>query len=384
MYDEYPEVETDFVAADVKIQQTNELSPYHQVQQMYGLPYTHCGVGHGRDSGSVCSSTTDQSCSDATFHVSNTKISKQQRKRKKKRRFQTFAKWLMRFLEHTDIQIFRAAQEVIRNYDDDKKRKSRGDSAAGYHESITEDLNVALRAVVGEVYWNEARRLLYRHTNDAATTRSSSRRGPIRRRGDDSAVIPRHRRQLSSKSEVSSSGGSSSSGSETGILPAYHHPRRIEFRGPPHSTSMIYSEPLEWSPLTITSNWDSHTENDIRRERLFMILRVVMKDLETRDEAMYRHARLVIDECIAQNKAQDLGCTHLCESVKGSIKSIVGERQWRKAESYLFKVINEHNRPQWQQQQRDVSLNTDWELGESMKTAGDWTPIPLSEEDHVS
>lgn len=306
---------------------------YAHVQNMYGFPRTD---NRGRTA-SVSSFATDQSSSNATYRASNTSLSKEHKKRTK-RNFRTFAKLLMRFLEKRDTQIFRAAQEVIRGCEE---RKLRGE--VGY-ESVTENVQLHLRKVVGDTYWREARRL--------------------------------HEDSLLQRSQSDSSSGSSDN--EYAILASFADSQsghnHVRHHTPIHEQHSW--ELWNASPLTITSNWNTGREKEIRRERFYIILRVLMKYLETKDKAKYIRAKAVIDRCVAQCNAQEVGCTQLCETIKRSVKSVVGERDWRKAEAYLSKAIIQHNR----ERSQDDYLMFDQVDGEDYGSEQDLTPIPLSED----
>lgn len=255
------------------------------------------------DSGSIRSvSSRTTSRSVATRHVSNTSRSKQ-KKRQDKRRFRKFAKWLMKFLEKKDPRVFEKAQAVIR---DCEQRKARGE--LGY-ESVTDSLKEPLREAVGNKYWREARFHLDNFLLDKspASTELSS-----------SSSESDH--QTLSTSAQSLSFASMSS-------PA---PREPLHRAPPSSIR------IEPSPLTTQSVWDLGKEKKIRRERFYMILRVLMKYLETRNRPLYSRTKETIHECVARS---DESYGSLLESIKRKVKQIVGDSNWRRAESFLSKAI---------------------------------------------
>ena len=308
---------------------------FAQVQNMYGFPRTDDNRGR---SSSVSSFATDQSSSNATCRASNTSLAKEQKKHTK-RKFRAFAKLLMRFLEKRDTQIFRAAQEVIRSCEERKRRGEIG------YESVTENLQFHLRKVVGDAYWREARRqhedsVLRRATSDSSSGSSDKEHVML----------------------------TASTDSESDHNHMFHHLPMHE----QHSW-----EKWNASPLTITSNWNTGREKEIRRERFYIILRVLMKYLETKDKAKYIRAKAVIDDCVARCSSDEVGCSHLCETIKRSVKSVVGERDWRKAEAYLSKAILQHNR---ERRQDDYVLFDQVEGGDYYGAEQDWTPIPLSED----
>lgn len=278
-------------------------------------------------SSSISSISSNQST--ATWHASNTTRAKEHHKLKR-RKFRSFTKWLMRFLEQRDTQIYRAAQEVIR---DCEERKQRGESG---FESVTESLQKPLRKVVGEVYWREARN---QHDNFLL-------RGPRSTSSLESAEIEYG---VPALTDSDSSGGDC-----------------VRRGSPLHVRSS--SDPLAVSPLTIKSNWDYREEKTIRRERFYMILRVVMKYIESKDVGLYLRAKNSIERCISYNQAHKRGYGNLYQSIKKSVRTLVGERVWRKAETHVCKVII-----------RNDLRNAGLENVEEDKEQ-DWNPIPLSED----
>ena len=253
------------------------------------------GSGSSR---SISSRTTNRSS--ATCPASNTAHAKEEKKHQK-RKFRTFANWLMRFLERKDPRVFGEAQEVIR---DCEQRKKRGE--AGY-ESVTDSLKEPLREVVGKNYWREARFhldsiLFGDHSHDQIQASSSDS-------DHENASVP------------------SFSCSES-TPRANRSPHR---RCPPRQ--------IEVSPFSITNAWNVGEEKKIRRERFYMLLRVLMKYLETKDHKLFLKAKAAINDCVERSDKPEDGFKVLSSQITRSVKRIVGDSNWRRAESYLAKTI---------------------------------------------
>lgn len=251
---------------------------------------------------SLSSFTTDRSS--ATCVASNTSKAKE-RKKHQKRKFRAFANWLMRFLEKKDPRVYGEAQAVIR---DCEQRKKRGE--AGY-ESVTESLKEPLREVVGTSYWREAQyhldqfMLVNKHSiADYSSTMSF---------GHDHASTVALSRSDSSSTATS-------------------HSQHAMPKPTPRARADL-------SPLSTKSNWNLLDEKRIRRERFYMLLRLLMKYLELSNRPLYLRAKNAIDDCIARNEKREEGYESLSESIKRTVKQVVGDTNWRKAESYLSKAI---------------------------------------------
>ena len=198
----------------------------------------------------------------------------------------------MKFLEKRDRRVFEEAQAVIRECE---QRKERGEEG---FESITDSLQVPLREVVGNTYWREARVQLDNFVQNNQPLHPS---------------------------------GSSSSESNYGTVKSTRSNSMSEQR----VRERRLKAPPPASPLTTQSVWNLGKEKKIRRERFYMILRVLMKYLESKDRALYVTTKTAIHDCVA--RGEDYG--KLLESIKAEVKHIVGYRYWRKAESYLSQAI---------------------------------------------
>lgn len=251
---------------------------------------------------SISSFTTDRSS--ATCVASNTTRSREHKKRQK-RIFRAFANWLMRFLEKKDPRVFGEAQAVIR---DCEQRKKRGE--IGF-ESVTESLKEPLREVVGRSYWKEAQYMLNEYIREKSQLGEESR--SLSNDIDDHTMIVTFSRSESS---------TSSTASPPQTLSRPTNPARVET-----------------SPLSTNSAWNLLDEKRIRRERFYLILRVLMKYLETSNPPLYSRAREAINDCVTRHDNHEDGKESLCESIKRKVKQVVGDTNWRKAEAYLSREI---------------------------------------------
>ena len=70
-----------------------------------------------------------------------------------------------------------------------------------------------------------------------------------------------------------------------------------------------------------------------------MIIRVLMKYLEHKDADLYLKAKETIKDCVRRNRNREKGYHSLTGSIQASVKQVVGVSYWRKAESYLSKML---------------------------------------------
>jgi hypothetical protein len=105
-------------------------------------------------------------------------------------------------------------------------------------------------------------------------------------------------------------------------------------RSPPTNPARI-----EASPLSTNSAWNLLDEKRIRRERFYLLLRVLMKYLENSNPPLYSMAREAINDCVTRHDNHEEGYESLCDSIKRSVKQVVGDTNWRKAEAYLSREI---------------------------------------------
>jgi hypothetical protein len=243
----------------------------------------------------MSSFTTDWSTT--TDPVSNTTKEHMEKKRQR-RRFMAFTSALMKFLERKDPNVFDEAQAVIRDCEQKKKR-----GEAGF-ESVTASLRTPLKQVVGPTYWKRARVYLRK----SATHQSKQ------------AVDP------SPPTEESTS----FSRSDVACLE-----QRLPLEKGPCSHFASF-------PLSSTNSYRSITEEQkIRRERFWMLIRVLMKYVENKDHALYLEAKASIKDCVRRNRKREEGYESLSRSVQASVKQVVGTVYWRRAASYLSKLLIE-------------------------------------------
>jgi hypothetical protein len=245
---------------------------------------------------SMSSWTTEWST--ATSPASNTTNAHEVKKRKR-RRFMMFTNVLMKFLERKDPTVFHEARAVIRDCAQKKKRGEVG------FESVTESVKTPLKQVVGPSYWKKARGYL------------------------KTVVDPPNNKDefepLSPTEEVPSLSHYDLACLEQSLWDG----RR------PSLSSMPPPPPLTTKPCC--SSLEDETK--IRRERLWMLIRILMKYLEYKDPEMYLKAKEVIKECVQRNKKREKGYLSLSASIKASVKSVVGASYWRRAESYLQRFL---------------------------------------------
>jgi hypothetical protein len=223
--------------------------------------------------------------SNATEPVSNTTESRVEKK-KQKQRFLVFTKTLLKFLERRDPAVYNKAQHVIRDCDDKKKLQHPG------YESLTESVRTPLKEVVGPSYWKQARGYLKKAI----------------------AQLPPQEIEPLSPSE----GLPTFSPSELACL----------------EQSFLTPEQVVHIPFDPVQ-----AEKKLRKQRFWMLVRVLMRYLEHKDYDLYIEAKETIQDCIKRNRRREHGYRSLTKVIPVSLKEVVGDNYWRRAETYLGHIL---------------------------------------------
>lgn len=276
---------------------------WHEDPMDFRQLYSFSKVNPSGSSRSLSSCTTNWSTS--TDPTSNTTQAKREQKHQKKR-FRSFAKLLMRFLERKDPRVFDEAQAVIR---DCEQRKIRGE--VGY-ESVTDSLKAPLREVVGNTYWREARR--------------HEKRGNQRRRPCDPLEPLLQTENIPTLSQA-----------EAYLLESHLRTCPDISQTQPCHQSSGDDDVSCWLSTRIPRGRIEETE--IRRERFIMLLRIIIRYLSETDEALFRNTERAIKKCLSEfdyRKGTFEGCV---QSIQSTVKTLVGVSLWRRAESLLGRII---------------------------------------------
>jgi hypothetical protein len=252
------------------------------------------GSRETRSNRSISSFTTEWS--NATDPVSNATESRVEKK-KQKRRFLVFTKILMKFLERRDPSVHSKAQHVIRDCDEKKKLQHPG------YESLTESVRTPLKEVVGPSYWKQARGYLKK----AVAQLPPEEIEPLPPSEDPPTFSP----------------------SDLAYL-------EQSFLTPEQAEARDTSLPTVHSPFD-----QEQAEKKLRRQRFWMLIRVLMRYLEQKDHGMYIKAKETIQDCVKRNRRREHGYRSLTKEIRVSLKEVVGDDYWRRAEAYLGHILAE-------------------------------------------
>jgi hypothetical protein len=226
--------------------------------------------------------------STSTAPASNTTSSQEEKKRHKSR-FMKFANVLMKFLERKDPTVFAEAKAVIRDCEEQKRQ--------GQVDSFSESVKAPLKDLVGPSYWKQARRY-----SKQVHRQPAEEFEPLAMTEDPPTF----------------------SQDELACLEKCFN---------------IQQKQHSWMfPLTTKSCKTIAEELKLRRDRFWMLIRVLMKYLEKTEPAMFLHARKIIEDCIRRNK-QRKDYHYLTRNIQADMKELVGVGRWRRAEAYLAKIL---------------------------------------------
>ena len=210
----------------------------------------------------------------------------------------------MKFLERRDPEVYNRARQVIRECDERKKQQEPG------FESITESIRTPLKQLVGPAYWKQVRSYLKKKIVDPRP------------------VSEEEWEPLSPSEEP-----------------------------PTFTASDLVLLEQSLNPEQHSGLAARHAEKQLRRERFWMLIGLLMKNLEQKDPEMYFKAKMTIKECVKRFKTREPAYRSLTGSVRVAVKEIVGPVHWRRAEHRLanalardedFECVKGQNEEEWQ------------------------------------
>ena len=208
--------------------------------------------------------------------------------------------------------VSKSAREVIRECEEKKKRGDTG------FESLSESIRAPLKEVVGSPYWKEAKGYL----KDDAYDGEADVEADYPCDEEDEQVEP------ISLTETPLEITEDDLNLLKNFLGNGHQNQNIP------STCLMHNPPVQVNPIK--------KEKKLRQKRFWMLIRVLMKYLKQEDPSLYIKARLSIQTCVERQKIQDRNYRNLMENVQKDLKRLVGIRHWRKAESYLSRILLHH------------------------------------------
>jgi len=114
-------------------------------------------------------------------------------------------------------------------------------------------------------------------------------------------------------------------------------------------------------------------ESKLRRQRFWMVVRVLMRYIEKKDSALHQKARVALEDCQRRNLMNEDRFTNLIECVQRELKHTVGTRYWRKAEQHVAKyLMNKANERAYE----DALVKEAEDFG----SLDNFTPLPLDQQ----
>ena len=114
-------------------------------------------------------------------------------------------------------------------------------------------------------------------------------------------------------------------------------------------TRQIYRERTSIASDEDSTICSSRVENEIQRHRgrtkqeedevVILFLNFLLKFLKQTNQELYGQGRIVIVDCIVQNKRQNPGYQNLTGAMKCRLKDLVGEEFWDEAIDYFVSFV---------------------------------------------
>mmetsp|Transcript_6698 Transcript_6698/g.15239 ORF Transcript_6698/g.15239 Transcript_6698/m.15239 type:complete len:342 (+) Transcript_6698:120-1145(+) len=223
---------------------------------------------------------------------------------KEERIFLNFVKILLKIVEAKDKEKFHNVKEVICACKQQKKR--------GEIDNFIKGLRSPLKDAVGPQYWREAQERLSRAISYSKIKISSFN-------GTTEEKITEIGRQ------------------SVETLPSilcYEE----EGLSPSPCPTMVKSETAKKSNAAAINKKEMRT----RKERLRIIITILMQHLQKTNPELYHKAHKLIEECTQRHrKGRRLDSQHrsLAQSIQFCLKNKIGAEYWRRAEAYVAKFL---------------------------------------------
>mmetsp|Transcript_26198 Transcript_26198/g.63855 ORF Transcript_26198/g.63855 Transcript_26198/m.63855 type:complete len:449 (-) Transcript_26198:116-1462(-) len=319
-------------------------------QEDFHRMYTASERKHGWGSTRSVSSfnTDDGAGSTSTEPMSNT-VRAREKKQKEKRRFLSFTKVLMKFLEKKNPTVCKNAKKVILKYKSKKKQQRQhyyGEDDVS--ESMCESIKVPLKQTVGSAYWKQAKGYL-----DQMEAKED---------------------QANDKSRNEDGGGTDFEPLSLDSNTGYFSETQVEALS--HFADNGVGDGItDNSKRSCRSNENQLVveEQKLRKQRFWMVVRVLMQYIEKKDTELAKKARATLEDCAKRNVMKEDRFTNLIESVQRELKQTVGARYWRRAEHYVAKhLLKKAN----EKALEDALVKEASTFG----SLDDFTPLPLDEQ----
>ena len=126
-------------------------------------------------------------------------------------------------------------------------------------------------------------------------------------------------------------------------------------------------------------------EQKIRKERFWMLIRVLLKYLELKQPTLYDPAKRIIAKCGQQAKKHNESFQVMQKNIQTQLKELVGRKAWRKSESYLFEILSRKADQEDQARLQLVATPTDDKSNNEQQHLGDkFHAISLSRRGEVT
>lgn len=310
---------------------------------------------HGWSTRSISSFNTDDGAgSTCTEPISNT-VRAREMKQKERRRFLSFTKVLVKFLEKKNPTVCKNARNVILQYKFKNKRRRRqvhGEDDAS-DMSMCESVKAPLKQIVGPAYWKQAKG--YLNEMEANENQGNAQSSHADLGNDFEPLSLDANTSYFSDTQVEALSQFVSNVSTTGINTSIYT-RQCKRSCPPNENNHV------------------DEERKLRKKRFWMLVRVLMRYIEKKDSSLYIKARATLKDCAKRNSMKEDHFTNLIESVQRELKQTVGIRYWRRAEHHVAKyLLTKANEKAYEDALRKEAA--------FFGSLDDFTPLPLEKEE---
>jgi len=263
--------------------------------------------------------TDDGASSTCTERISNT-VGAREKRQKERCRFRSFTKVLMIFLEKKNPTVCKNARNVILQYKAKRKKNKGQPYSCGEEEgseTMCESIKVPLKETVGSAYWRQAKGYLNQMEQASAAEQHSN--------GTERTVLCGDG-DFEPLSLDSSTNHFTDSQAEV-LSRFFSHDNNSQQCKRPSKRSRSSNE----NQLA--------EERKLRKQRFWMLVRVLMRDVEENDSELYKKARTVVEECARRNVNKEERFVDLIASVQRELKRAVGIAYWKRAKRHVAKHL---------------------------------------------
>ncbi|CAB9526125.1 expressed unknown protein [Seminavis robusta] len=242
------------------------------------------------------------------------------------------ARVLLAYLQQKDPAVFQKAKAIVTD---------------DYHawleqQSVSSSEMAQLKAIIGESYWNRAKRHLKQHVQQTSENKNQK---------TTAASLKKPPPPASLKPYATTRATGTITPPAPTLVPTTPVPIAPIAPVPIAPTTPVPIAPTPTTPAAVPLGEDTLHEHNGEYYPVFA--HILLRYLEAQNKGLCKVAKDIVNDCMQRNQRKEEGYESVTASVRAKVKTEIGDFYWRQAE-----VIYERYQQQQQQQQNNNKSNS--------------------------